>query len=155
MQNSADRRPPLYRERLAPSLWLLVSAAVVGPMAALTLIPVNGNIALAGGVAVSVLVVSIAILASPVIEVRGEMLHAGNARIHTSFVGEARALVAEDAREARGAKLNARAWHLFRGGIDGVVTVEITDPDDPTPLWVMSSRTPDRLAFAINKTRSS
>jgi hypothetical protein len=25
----------------------------------------------------------------------------------------------------------------------------VTDPDDPTPSWVISSRTPDRLAAAI------
>jgi len=27
----------------------------------------------------------------------------------------------------------------------------VTDPDDPTPMWVISTRTPDRLIAAIQR----
>jgi hypothetical protein len=40
---------------------------------------------------------------------------------------------------------------LLRGGIDGVVTIPLADPDDPTPSWVISTRTPDRLSAAIRR----
>ena len=45
--------------------------------------------------------------------------------------------------------------HLIRGGIDGVVIVAITDPDDPAPSWVLSTRTPDRLAAAVRRAQAT
>jgi len=35
-----------------------------------------------------------------------------------------------------------------------VVIVPITDPDDPVSSWMLSSRTPDRLAAAIRSART-
>ena len=49
----------------------------------------------------------------------------------------------------RGPGLDPRSWHVIRGGIDGIVVIDVTDPDDPTPVWVISSRTPDRFAAAL------
>ena len=47
------------------------------------------------------------------------------------------------------AHIGALAWHRLRGGIDGVVRVTVTDPDDPVTEWVFSSRTPDRVVAMI------
>jgi hypothetical protein len=44
---------------------------------------------------------------------------------------------------------------VIRGGIDGVVIVAITDPDDPAPYWVISTRTPDRLAAALRRAQAT
>ncbi len=85
----------------------------------------------------------------PSIDVRDGVLRAGRAHIETHFTGEVTVLTGEDARHARGPGLHPRSWHLIRGGIDGLVVVEITDPDDPAPSWVLSTRTPDRLAAAL------
>ena len=86
---------------------------------------------------------------APVVELRDGMLRAGRARIEVELLGEPQILTGEQARHARGPGLDPRSWHLIRGGIDGIVVTEVTDPDDPTPAWVMSSRTPDRLAAAL------
>lgn len=140
-----------FRERLSPSLWVLASAAVVAPMAALVLAPIDTTLALVAGVAAGVLLVTLLILASPIVEVGDGMLRAGRARIPAALLGEPVALNGEEARNARGPQLDPRAWHVIRGGIDGVVVVPVQDPDDPTPVWVVSSRTPDRLAAAIRR----
>ena len=153
MQNPATDARPRYRERLAPSLWLLVTVAVAGPMVSLVFVPIGSTIALVLGAAVSALLVIGFIAATPVVSVEGTVLRAGRAHIDTSFLGDPVALTGEDARQARGPGLPARGWHLIRGGIDGIVVVPNLDPDDPVDAWTISTRTPDRLAAAIRLAR--
>lgn len=138
-----------YRERLAPPLWILIAAALLAPMVGLVFIQVNQVIAYGLGCAIALVAIVLLIASAPVIEVRGDVLRAGRAHIPVSLLGPAVASVGEAARLERGMQLDARSWLLIRGGIDGIVTVPVTDPDDPTPSWVLSSRTPDRLASAI------
>ena len=153
MQNPATDTRPRYRERLAPSLRLLVTVALAGPMVALIFVPVGSTVALIAGAAVSALLVSAFIAAAPVVSVEGPTLRAGRAHIDARFLGEPVALTGEDARQARGPGLPARGWHLIRGGIEGIVVVPNTDQDDPVEAWTISSRTPDRLAAAIRAAR--
>lgn len=140
-----------YRERLSPSLWALVAAAVCGPMAALVFSPIDTTLALVVGLIVAVAIVAALVALSPVIEVRDGELRAGRAHIPVDLLGEPEGSEADAARTARGSGLDRRAWHVIRGGIDGVVTVAVTDPEDPTPSWVVSTRTPDRLVAAIRR----
>lgn len=138
-----------YRERLSPSLWLLVTAAVAAPMLALTFTPLGSLPALLIGAAVAVLLIAALIAGSPGIRIDGTVLRAGRAHIDVRWLGEVEEFTGEEARAARGSALPARGWHLIRGGIDGVVVVQNTDPDDPATSWTISSRTPDRLGAAI------
>lgn len=149
MQNPAAHARARYRERLTPSLWLLVAAAVVGPMVALVFVPVGSAPALVLGALVAAALVSALVLVSPVVAVEGTVLHAGRARIDARWLGDAVALVGAEAREARGTGLPADGWHLIRGGIDGLVVVRNVDPADPVTSWTISTRTPDRLVAAI------
>lgn len=153
MQNPVTGARPHYRERLAPSLWLLVTVALAGPMMSLIFVPVGPTVALIVGVTVSALVVAGFILATPVVSVEGTTLRAGRAHIDTRFLGEPVAFSGPEARNARGPGLPARGWHLIRGGIDGLIVVPNTDPADPVGTWTISSRTPDRLAAAIRAAR--
>jgi len=147
--NDGSARTVDYRERLSPSLWVLVAAAVCGPMAALVVAPVDTTLALVLGALVAVALVVSLILASPIVEVKDGMLRAGRARIEVEYTGEPVTTTGEDARTARGPGLSPRSWHIIRGGIDPVVVIPITDEDDPAPSWVISSRTPDRLVSAL------
>lgn len=140
-----------YRERLSPSLWTLVAAAVCGPMAAVVFSPLNTTLALFIGLVVSVAIVVGLLAISPVVEIREGELHAGRAHIPVELLGEPFGVEGDAARTARGSGLDHRAWHVIRGGIDGVVTLPVTDPEDPTPSWVVSTRTPDRLVAAIQR----
>ncbi|MFC4139352.1 MULTISPECIES: DUF3093 domain-containing protein [unclassified Microbacterium] len=144
---------PHYRERLTPSLWMLITIALAGPMVALVFVPVGATLALALGAVVSLLLVAAGILLSPVIEVDGTVLRAGRAHIDARWLGDAVHRTGEEAKRARGPELPHDGWHLVRGGIDGVVIVTLTDPDDPHGTWTISSRTPDRLAAAIRAAR--
>jgi hypothetical protein len=150
---SSGIRTDDYRERLTPSLWAIVSAAVVAPMAALVFVPLNQAVALVIGILVAVLVVALMIAGAPVISVRDGVLQAGRAHIDVHLLGRPATFQAMEARQARGPGLDPRDWHVIRGGIDGVVRVPVEDPDDPTPSWVLSTRTPDRLAAAIRRSQ--
>ena len=149
MQNSTVDTRVRYRERLSPSLWMLVTAAVIGPMLMLVFSPMGSLPGLLIGAAVALALILAMIFGSPRIRVEGTSLYAGRAQIDARWLGEVTEYSGEDARAARGPNLSARGWHLLRGGIDGVVVVQNTDPDDPIPSWTISTRTPDRLAAAI------
>ncbi|MCK6080672.1 DUF3093 domain-containing protein [Microbacterium sp. EYE_5] len=150
--HNVDRTAPVsYRERLSPSLWLLVSAAVCAPMAAVVFSPIDTTLALVVGLAVGVLLVGALIVAAPRVSVEGGVLRVGRAHIPVSDLGAPEVLTADAARTARGAELGRADWHLLRGGIDGVVRVPVVDAEDPTARWVFSSRTPDRVAAMITR----
>ena len=154
MQNPVTDSRPRYRERLSPSLWLLVTVAVAGPMVSLVFVPIGSTVALVVGAAVSALLVFGVIAATPVVSVVGSTLHAGRAHIDTKHLGAPTALTGEEARHTRGPGLPARGWHLIRGGIDGVVVVPNLDQDDPVEAWTISTRTPDRLVAAIRASQA-
>lgn len=143
------RSAPIYRERLSPSVWALVSAAVAGPMVGLVFVAVDSTLALALGLLVGVGLVVALVFSSPIVEITENELRVGVARIAHSDLGEARGLTGGDARHARGPGLPRNAWHMLRGGIDGLVVVPVVDSDDPAPAWVFSTRTPERITALL------
>ena len=76
--------------------------------------------------------------------------HAGRARIEAGYLGTAEALDAEQTRRVSGPEADARAFLLLRPYLTRSVKVEITDPADPAPYWLVSSRHPRALAGALN-----
>ncbi len=154
MQNTTTDARPRYRERLSPSIRMLVTVALAGPMVSLVFVPVGSTVALVVGATVAAILVALIVLLAPVVEVSDRELRAGRAHIDVSFLGDPVALTGADAKEARGPGLPARGWHLIRGGIDGLVVVPNDDPADPVTAWTISSRTPDRLAAALRAARA-
>ncbi len=145
----------IYRERLWASAWVFLAAALVIPASLLVFLPIN---VLAGIIVAIVLYLgccAILVLASPVITVSESTLVAGRARVPLPFAGTASAHRGQDATAQRGVELDARAWLLIRGWIEPVVKLEITDPADPVPYWLLSTRHPEELIAAIEKAKSS
>lgn len=92
------------------------------------------------------------------IEVTTERFRAGRASIPLEGLARPIALDAERSRMARGPGADARAYTMLRGWLPASVLVEIVDPHDPTPYWLVSTRHPQRLAAALEQalgTRSS
>lgn len=155
MQNHRQEHVTRYRERITPSLAILVATLLVGPMVALSFLRVDSALALVLGIGATAAVILAAIVLSPVVRVEGTMLHAGRARIDARWLGEPVPHSGADAARVRGTGLDARGWHLIRAGVDGAVVVPITDPADPVTTWTISTRTPDRLVFALQQARQS
>jgi hypothetical protein len=74
---------------------------------------------------------------------------AGAAHIPTRFVGRTDVVRGEGKRLALGPQLDPAAHVLHRPWVPAAVRLEITDPADPTPYWVVSTRRPERLLAAI------
>jgi hypothetical protein len=144
----------IYRERLWASPWVFIATALVIPASLLVFLPIN---AIAGVVVAIVLYAAVVILlaiGSPVVEVTPTSLAAGRARLPLDLIGSVTAYRGDDATAQRGPRLDARAWLLIRGWVSPVVRVELLDPNDPTPYWIVSSRTPEALVSAITAARA-
>lgn len=141
---------PTYSERLWPSagFWLVVPLAGVG--VALSLWPVGPAVALSTAGVVLVLCVAGLVQASPRIVVTDGELRAGRAHVPLDLLGPVQGFVGEEARQERGPRLDARAFLVLRGWVDPVVRVGLTDPQDPTPYWLVSTRHPERLVATLN-----
>lgn len=141
------------RERLLapPSWWIAVAAfaiawgwvafVVAGPSAAVA-------------VAVAVAVVTGALLwsyGSTVLEAGPEGLRVGRAHLTHEHVGSVVPLDAAGTRALLGPDADARAWLHVRPYIDTAARVEVDDPADPAPYWVVSTRDPAAIARALGR----
>jgi len=139
----------VYTERLTlgPLGWVLL--IVFAAMLAIAFVPVDVRLAVLIGSAVLVGGLFLLVSTAPVVRVDGTTLQAGRARIPLSLVGGVSALDAAAARAELGPRLDARAYLCLRGWIHTAVRVELVDPLDPTPYWIVSTRHPDDLAAAL------
>ncbi len=143
-----------YHERLWASPWVFIATALVIPASILVFLPINQ---IAGPVVGIVLYAAILVLiavGSPSIEVTGADVIAGRATLPLGFVGAVTPYRDDAATEQRGPKLDARAWLLIRGWVSPVVRIDLSDPDDPTPYWIVSTRHPEDLTKAITAARA-
>ncbi|MCX6495009.1 MAG: DUF3093 domain-containing protein [Actinobacteria bacterium] len=139
----------IYREALHPSVGIYLIIALLVPIIILTAAPFSLPLGIALAAFVFLGISVLLVVRAPRIEVNEANFRAGKATIERKFIGAVSAFSGQHAREQRGVKLDARAWTLFRGYIDPVVKVELTDPNDPTPYWLISTRRPMELAQAL------
>lgn len=138
-----------YRERLWPAPWIGLIAALAVPASLLTFAPISVLLGGIVGVVLAIGVVGAAVLSAPTIIVADGMLRAGAARVPLSLVGETTVARGDGARLARGQQLDARAYIVLRPDVSSVLRIALTDPDDPAPYWLVSTRRPEELAAAI------
>ena len=123
---------------LVASLWLAVivatPAAVAGTVNAIAMLLMISGLLAYGGVRLTV---------------ADGVFRAGRAHIDGRHLGTVEALDAEQTRRTAGPEANARAFLVLRPYLKRAVKVEITDPADPTPYWLVSSRRPEDLAGAL------
>ena len=74
---------------------------------------------------------------------------AGAAHLPVRLVGRTDVVSGEAKQRALGPDLDPDAFVVHRPWIGPVVRLEVLDPDDPTPYWVISTRHPDRLIAAV------
>lgn len=127
---------------LVPAVWIIM-------------IPVSAPSAPIVAVALTACVDALLFVRAPIVIVSDGMFTAGRARISVSLLGDTALYRRDAAFQARGPALDARAFTLFRGWVDPVVRVELIDPEDPTPYWLISTRRPERLLAAIAAERAT
>jgi hypothetical protein len=83
------------------------------------------------------------------IRLDGDTLWAGRAHIPVSALADPTALDRETSHRLAGRDADHRAYLLLRPYLKRAVRVGVSDPQDPTPYWLLFTRHPERLADAI------
>ena len=142
----------LYREKLNPAWWMWLLFLGLAGSVVIALAPIATWLGILGGVIALILAPVIVYSRASSIVVTEDFLRVGRASIERRFVGEVEAFTdAEDVRRVRGPELDARSYMNFSASASGLCRIEITDPVDPTPYWLVSSRRPRALAAALTE----
>lgn len=142
----------LFRERLTVPLswWVLAGLLTVTMLGIVGFYvgPVWGI-----GVAVLTLAAAVALFASAgiVISVDADELRVGRAVLERRYLGRCRALDAAGTERRGGVDADVRAHLVLRPYVATAVEIELRDPADPVPYWLVSTRQAARLAAALNR----
>lgn len=140
---------PRHVERLWPGVLGWTGTVAFGVVTGVALLPVNAGLALTVGLVVAAAGLAVGAVTAPRVAVVDGRLHAGPARIPVALLADPRTLAGAELRAALGPGLDARAYLCLRGWIRTAVRVDVADPADPTPYWIVSTRRPDDLVAAL------
>lgn len=140
-----------YRERLtAPASWW-IGALVFGAVCAWLVAVSIGIIAavIAGLLAAAVAAALVAAYGNVQVQAGPDGLRVGDAHLTREFIGEITVLDGAAFRQLLGADADARAFMRTRSYVPGGVRVDVDDPNDRVPYWLISCRHPDAVAAAL------
>ena len=140
-----------YDERLGvPLRWWVQGVMLVASLWLALVVALPGSVAwVCTAIALALLAALLVAYGSARVNVDAGWFRAGRARIEAVHLGTVAALDAEETRRVAGPEADARAYLLLRPYLKRAVRVEITDPADPAPYWLVCSRRPEELARAI------
>ena len=152
MSTSSHNSPVVFNERVGWPIWLGAFLLFLSGSLSIAIWAALGNT----WAEVSMLAQLVALIflwqSTPLeIKVAADSLHVGPAHIERKYISSAVALSDEEMRELRGRKINTTAYMQIRFWIPTGVKVTISDPQDPTPYWLVSSKKAHQLADALNK----
>jgi hypothetical protein len=141
----------LYDERLhVPLRWWVQATMFLASIWLAFVVALPATVAWAATAVLGTVVVALFLgYGAARVRVEDGVLHAGRARIPVSMLASPTPLDPEQTRLLAGRHANAHAYHLLRPYLKRSVRVEVTDPADPAPYWLVSTRRPDELAGAL------
>lgn len=142
-----------YRERLWPAVWIWAALALLAGLVGVVVLPLGSAAGAVAFLAALAAFGTLMVTWSPTVTLTDGELVAGRAHIPVELLGDVTFLNAAAMRQALGPDLDMRAYLCFRGWITTGLRVELADPDDPTPYWLISSRHPLDLAGALQRAR--
>ena len=142
-----------YDERLVAPLWVWGAAVGLSVMAAFGLHAGRDGTAALAPYAVLPLaaVAGVALSSRGRIRVADGVLHVPGARIPLAHLGTATPLDRDGTRQVRGPLAEPRAFVVTRPWLAGSVRVQVEDPEDDTPYWLIGTRDPAALAAALGR----
>lgn len=146
---------PNYTERLWPNTWLYIILLLTIPSTMLLFMPLNTTLGIALAPIVYISAALIFTLASPKITVAEGHFSAGYANIPVAYLGEITELDSDELTLAIGIEADARAYLLVRGWIHKALKITNTDPTDPAPYWIITTRRPQALKTALEQARAA
>ncbi len=152
-----DTAFPTYREHLRPAWWLWLAPIGAGLFLGIAYLFALGTLA---GIATFAVIFALGawtlVRASTQVVVEPDGLRAGRALLPWRFVGDVRTLDTAQTAAARLERADANAFTLIRSSYSKQsVAVAVTDPRDPHPYWLITTRRPHALASAIVDARAA
>lgn len=144
-----------YEERLvAPPLWWLGGLALSGLLAAAVHSGGGGARAVVPYVVVPMVVLGWLVQASRGrIRLVDGVLHVPGARLPVTALGGVTPLDREATRQVRGPLAEPLAFVATRPWLARSVRLQVEDPEDDTPYWLIGTRHPRELAAAVDAAR--
>jgi hypothetical protein len=143
-----------YVERLWPAWWLWPVILLLGAGFGLVVAPFGARAMLVVAVAAIAVLGGLLLASTATVGVEQGCFVAGRARIPLEFLAPAEILDSGAMQHARGPGLDARAYLCLRGWIGPGLRIPVTDPEDPVPYWLVSSRRPQQMADALARARA-
>jgi hypothetical protein len=140
-----------FKEVIRAPFWLLALiyflffSLVVAVWAA-----IGNKPALITWVASTILIMLISLKSSLVLEISETELRAGPAHIELKYLGQATALDSKEMGRLRTRDADPASFLIFRFWRSTGVKVEIKDPRDQTPYWLITSKRNKELAEILN-----
>lgn len=146
--------PVHYSERLhVPLRWWVQATMFLATLWIAFIVATPGWVAwTVSGVLLAATYAMFVLVGSARIEVRDGELYAGAAHVPLPLLGAAEPLDTDATRRALGVDADARAYLLTRPYLKQSVRVQLCDPADPTPYWLLATRRPRALADALAAT---
>lgn len=140
----------VFRERVLPSVPNLGLPLLLFPSVFAVMLPIDAPLALPVALLCTLSFVAVIFSSAPSIQVTEATLTAKGATIELKNLGAAKVIPKTEVFRALGPELHAKAWLAIQASVKGLVRVEVIDPQDPTPYWLISTRHPEKLAELLN-----
>jgi hypothetical protein len=141
-----------FREVIRAPFWLLAFiyflflSLVIAVWAAL-----GNQPALLTWIVANALIILVALKSKLIIEVDRDEMRAGPAHIELKYLGRATALDGKEMGRLRTRDADPASYLIFRFWRSTGVKVEINDPRDQTPYWLITCKRNNELANLLNK----
>jgi len=145
--------PSAYSERVLPSLSFYLAALFVPAALFLVALPFSEIFPFVVAAGSYFTIILVTAIKAPKISIGHARLKVGTAAIALSALGTASSIEREDQFSEKSHKLSPFAFTKFQIGIKGLVKIEVNDPADPTPYWLVSTRHPEVVVAYLNAKR--
>ena len=146
----SEEQTTLYREFQIANLSSFLPNLLIAPAVWLVFAPINDEIGLVASIVLTLASIAIRIFTTRTIAVTTDSLRVGNAQIPRKALGKAVSVSAQDQFTERGSNLDSRAFLALKSGLPGLVKIEVTDDEDPTPYLLISTRRASELVELLN-----
>jgi hypothetical protein len=141
----------LYSERVLPNIGTFAAVFVLLPSTVIIAEPFDLRIGIVVGLIAVSTIWGLLVFRAPRIQVSKNHLRVGRVSIARNLVGTPQAIDKSEIFAERGPNLDPAAHKVFQGSVKTAVKIPVTDPEDPTPYWLVSTRNPKKLVEALSK----
>jgi hypothetical protein len=140
----------LYSERVLPNFGTFAAVFVLLPSTLIIAEPFDLRIGLVVGLIAVSTIWGLLVFRAPRIQVSKNHLRVGRVTIPRHSIGKPLAITKSEIFAERGPNLDPAAHKVFQGSVKTAVKIPVTDPEDPTPYWLVSTRHPNKLVEALS-----